>query len=303
MARLPRSTFPDYGVWHATTRGVGRRAVYLDRDDGRRFLTQLWQGVERLGLHVHALCLMPNHYHLVVECMRDRLSRALHRVNGLYAADFNAKYGRSGHLWGDRFALWQVRDDEHLQAACEYVLANPVRAGLCERTDDWRWSWSRYSARAASSVISGTPASACETGQPVFAASAASRKPSASRPGTLPRTVSALFVIPVPGTKVTTAEVRSCSGGVPAFASPMDSAIEKHEACAAAISSSGLVFPPDSSSERAAQLTSSGPKAPEPTSSIVPDPLIRSPFHVTDARRSAAMSAPLSSSTRVRRER
>ena len=54
--------------------------------------------------------------------------------------------------------------------------------------------------------------------------------------------------------------------------------------------------PPGSSSRprhprlRAAQLTSSGPNAPEPTSSIVPAPLIRSPRHVTDARRSAAMS-------------
>ena len=76
---------------------------------------------------------MPNHYHLVVQCLRDHLSRALHRVNGVYAEDFNAKYTRSGHLWGDRFALWQVRDDEHLRATCEYVLANPVRAGLCER--------------------------------------------------------------------------------------------------------------------------------------------------------------------------
>jgi REP element-mobilizing transposase RayT len=302
MARLPRSSFPDYGVWHATTRGVERRAVYLDGDDGRRFLTQLWQAVERLGLHVHALCLMPNHYHLVVQCLRDHLSRALHRVNGVYAEDFNAKYTRSGHLWGDRFALWQVRDDEHLHATCEYVLANPVRAGLCERTDDWPWCWSRYASRSASSVISGTPASACETGQPSFAASAASRKPSASRPRTLPRTVSALFVIPVPGTNVTTADVRSRSGGLPAFARPSDRAIEKHAACAAAISSSGLVFPPEASSERAAQLTSSGPKAPEPTSSIVPDPLIRSPFHVTDARRSAAMSAP-PSPNRVRLER
>jgi REP element-mobilizing transposase RayT len=302
MGRLPRSTFPDYGVWHATTRGVERRAVYLDRDDGRRFLTQLWQAVERRGLHVHALCLMPNHYHLVVQSVRDHLSRALHRVNGVYAEDFNAKYTRSGHLWGDRFALWQVRDDEHLRASCEYVLTNPVRAGLCERVVDWPWSWSRYASRSASSVISGTPASACETGQPFFAASAASRKPPASRPGTRPRTVSAIFVIPVPGTKVTAAEVRSCSGGLPAFASPPESAIEKQEACAAAISSSGLVFPPDASSERAGQLTSSCPKAPEPTSSIVPDPLIRSPFHVTDARRSAAMLAP-PSSTRVQLER
>ena len=118
----------------------------------------------------------------------------------------------------------------------------------------------------------------------------------------MPRTVSATFVMPVPGTNVTAAEVCRRSGGLPACASPCERAIEKHDAWAAAISSSGLVFPPESSSVRAGQLTSSGPKAPDPTSSIVPDPLIRSPFHVTDARRSAAISLP-PSSTRVRRAR
>jgi putative transposase len=91
MARLARSTFPAYGVWHATTRGVARQAVFRDGEDGRRFLTQLWRAVDEHALHVHALCLMPNHYHFVVECLRDLLSRALHRVNGAYAQEFNEK--------------------------------------------------------------------------------------------------------------------------------------------------------------------------------------------------------------------
>jgi putative transposase len=78
-----------------------------------------------------------SHDHLVVECRRDALSKALHRVNGMYAETFNAKYARSGHLWGDRFALWQIRDEDHLRAACEYVVQNPARAALCERAADW----------------------------------------------------------------------------------------------------------------------------------------------------------------------
>lgn len=127
-----------------TTRGVERRRVFLSRSDGRDFLTQLWRAVDLHDLHVHALCLMPNHYHLVVECLRDTLSRALHRVNGVYAEEFNAKHRRSGHLWGERFALWQIRDEVHLRAACEYVLTNPVRAGLCDDAEAWLWSWSRY---------------------------------------------------------------------------------------------------------------------------------------------------------------
>ena len=64
-------------------------------------------------------------------------------------------------------------------------------------------------ASAASSVISGTPASALETGQPTFASSAAAANASASTPGTVPRTTSAILVIPSPGTKVTVADVTS----------------------------------------------------------------------------------------------
>jgi REP element-mobilizing transposase RayT len=144
VARLPRSVLPAYGVWHVTTRGVERRRVFLDPADAHEFLRLLRTAVEVLELEMHALCLMPNHYHLVVESLRDALSRAMHRVNGVYAETFNARYSRSGHLWGDRFALWQIRDEEHLREACAYVVANPVRAGLCESVSDWPWSGSRY---------------------------------------------------------------------------------------------------------------------------------------------------------------
>src|SRR5262245_49950253 len=106
-------------------------------------------------------------------------------------------------------------------------------------------------------------------------------------PGTRPTTVSADFVIPVPGTNVTVAEVSSRSGGLPTFARPRESAIENHEACAAAISSSGLVLPPCSSSDREAHVICNGPNAPLGASWISPLPDIRSPCHVTCALRSA----------------
>ena len=66
MPRLPRSAFPTHGIWHVTTRGVDRRAVFLDAEDARGFLVRLARAVEREALRVIALCLMPNHYHLLV---------------------------------------------------------------------------------------------------------------------------------------------------------------------------------------------------------------------------------------------
>jgi putative transposase len=143
MARLPRCLLPAEGVYHATSRGVARSSIARDDDDRRYFLVLLAREVRREGWHCHAFCLMPNHYHLVVETSIEGLSRGLHRLNGDLARSFNDRHKRWGHLFGDRFASFVIRDEEHLHNACDYVLNNPVRAGLCERAEDWPWSGSR----------------------------------------------------------------------------------------------------------------------------------------------------------------
>ena len=132
------------GTFHVTSRGVARSTVYRDAHDYRLFLVLLRDAVDRWAWDVHVLCLMPNHFHVVVETTGARLSAGLHRVNGGYAQSFNSRHDRSGHLFGDRFHARVIRDEEHLLAACRYVLDNPVRAGLCATAADWPWSASRY---------------------------------------------------------------------------------------------------------------------------------------------------------------
>jgi REP element-mobilizing transposase RayT len=143
VARQPRRRFLD-GTFHVTSRGVARSALYRDGHDYRLFLALLRDAVDRWAWHVHALCLMPNHFHLIVETTTPRLSAGLHRANGVYAQTFNARYERSGHLFGDRFHTRVIRDEAQLVATCRYVIENPVRAGLCATAADWPWSYSRY---------------------------------------------------------------------------------------------------------------------------------------------------------------
>jgi putative transposase len=143
VARLPRCVFPD-GVFHVVTRGVAKTAVYRDDDDRRFFLGLLGSVASRNDWLVHAFCLMTNHYHLVVEALRDQLSLGMHRLNGVYAEQFNSRYSRTGHLWGDRFWSGLIEDEHELATTCRYVLRNPVRAGVCTTAADWPWSGSRY---------------------------------------------------------------------------------------------------------------------------------------------------------------
>jgi putative transposase len=117
--------------------------IYRDDEDRLAFLRLLAVATARLEWTVHAFCLMSNHYHLVLDATRQGLSDGLQILNGFYAQGFNGKYKRWGHLFGDRFWSRSLQEEE-LERACLYVMANPVRAGLCQRSADWPWSACRY---------------------------------------------------------------------------------------------------------------------------------------------------------------
>jgi len=139
MPRQPRNELGD-GVFHAFNRGVGQMLVFHDAADFRQFRAMLRSVARRFAWVVHVWCLMPNHYHLVVGGVQPALSAGMHRLNGLYAGGFNDRYERTGHVFQNRFGARLIERDEYLEAVCTYVLENPVRAGLCERPDDWPWS-------------------------------------------------------------------------------------------------------------------------------------------------------------------
>jgi REP element-mobilizing transposase RayT len=143
MARLPRKALPPEGIYHVTSRGVARSAIVRTDDDARLFLALLALEVRRERWDCYAFCLMPNHYHAILDTSLRRLSQGLHRLNGVFAQTFNERYKRSGHLFGDRFAAFVIRDEKHLRNATEYVLHNPVRAGLCASPEEWPWSGAR----------------------------------------------------------------------------------------------------------------------------------------------------------------
>jgi REP element-mobilizing transposase RayT len=139
MARIARSALPD-GAYHITARGVDGAPIVIDDLDRLFFAALLRSTVVVQDWICHAWCLLTNHFHLVVEAPRLRVSAGMKRINGLHAQRFNSRHARRGHLFQDRFASQVIEDDDYLEAVCEYVLANPVRAGLTTRVEDWRWS-------------------------------------------------------------------------------------------------------------------------------------------------------------------
>jgi putative transposase len=139
VPRRPRISVPN-GVYHVTSRGNRRQPVFVDNRDAETFLGMLATLSTRNRWRFHGYCLLPNHYHLVVETPDADLSSGMQRLNGEYAQFFNFFHGLDGHVFQGRFHAVLIESDPHLAELSRYLALNPVRAGLAATARAWRWS-------------------------------------------------------------------------------------------------------------------------------------------------------------------
>jgi putative transposase len=139
VPRAPRLQFPG-GVYHVITRGNRRQPIFVSRGDAPAFLGLVARVVRILGWRCHDFCLMPNHYHAVVETPNPDLAVGMQRLNGVYAKWFNHHHGVEGHLFERRYRAIVIETDGQLLAVCRYLALNPVAAGLCSHPAEWPWS-------------------------------------------------------------------------------------------------------------------------------------------------------------------
>jgi len=119
---------------------VRRSRIFWDNGHHQMFGRILALVVKRLGWRCHTYCLMPNHYHLLLETPEPNLSAGMQRLNSNFAQWFNAEHGFSGHVFERRFFSRVVESTYDLFELARYVVLNPVRAGLCEEPGGWEWS-------------------------------------------------------------------------------------------------------------------------------------------------------------------
>jgi len=114
--------------------------VFLDDDDRRDFLALVGELVEGRALDVHAFCMMPTHYHLLVSTPRAELSRWMRSLSGDYVRRFNVRHKRTGLLWQGRYKAILVQDAMHLLECSRYIHLSPRRARVTTPAERYRWS-------------------------------------------------------------------------------------------------------------------------------------------------------------------
>lgn len=127
-------------IHHVTARSNSGADIFRTDRDAAVFLSVFGLAVADQGWLCSAYCLMPTHYHLLLETPQPTLSVGMHWLNATYARLFNAAHDRRGHVFQKRFHSEVVSRDSHLLEAIRYILLNPVRAGLVDEPEGWAWS-------------------------------------------------------------------------------------------------------------------------------------------------------------------
>ncbi|WP_306986124.1 transposase, partial [Janthinobacterium sp. UMAB-56] len=143
MTRPLRLEFAG-ALYHVTSRGDRRGAIYRDDTDRLAWQEVLALVCERHHFVVHSFCQMTNHYHLLVATVEANLSQGMRQLNGVYTQYFNRRHKLVGHVLQGRYKAILVQKENYLLEVARYIVLNPVRAHMVASPDDWYWSSHHY---------------------------------------------------------------------------------------------------------------------------------------------------------------
>lgn len=140
MARKPR--FNLLGVpQHVVQRGNNREPCFYSEEDYAAYLEYLDIALEKTRCQLHAYVLMTNHVHMLITPMKENgISLLMQSLGKRYVNYINKTYKRTGTLWEGRYKASLIDSQRYLLTCMRYIELNPVRAGMVETPNEYRWS-------------------------------------------------------------------------------------------------------------------------------------------------------------------
>jgi REP element-mobilizing transposase RayT len=114
-----------------------REPLFSDWRVGRLVVEQFRQAQTEEQANSLAWVVMPDHFHWLIELQNNTLAGLMRATKSRCARTVNARLGRTGQMWQKGFHDRVIRREEDLRAVARYIIANPLRAGLVRRVQDY----------------------------------------------------------------------------------------------------------------------------------------------------------------------
>lgn len=147
--------------YHIYNRGINKGLLFFEDMNYDYFLTQFNKYLID-HVDVFSYCLMPNHFHFLVRIKDDgdireaktsevlKTSEVYPKLTPIekafkdffisYSKAVNKKYQRTGSLFQAKFKKRLINADGYLIRLIAYIHLNPIRAGLCNKPEEWLYS-------------------------------------------------------------------------------------------------------------------------------------------------------------------
>ena len=124
--------------------GNGLQWIYKTPAHLELFKAILRDTVRKYKVRIHAVVLMRNHYHMLLETPEGNLIRTMHKLDSGFAQIFNRTSKRKGTLFNGRYKSILVEKEEYYLTLIRYISQNPKRIGIVERCEEYAGSYMNW---------------------------------------------------------------------------------------------------------------------------------------------------------------
>jgi len=132
-------------AYHVTSRTNGKVQAFSGNLGRKLLLVIIKKTKEKYGFKLYNFCIMTNHLHmLITPAGGTDLSRIIQWLKTKSAKSWNNTFHSNDHLWGERFFSRPIRNLKDYFKVNDYIDQNPVKAGLVQYPQDYRYSGAFY---------------------------------------------------------------------------------------------------------------------------------------------------------------
>ncbi len=158
--------FAPEKIYHIYNRGNNKEKIFFEEQDYRVFLFRLGlclgfnekelnkeklmampysririTETNKSNFKLYAFCLMPNHFHLLIEQVQDTsISNLISKLCTSYAKYINKKYKRVGHVFQDKFKAVLIENNSQLMWTSSYIHMSTVKDKITKHPSEYNWS-------------------------------------------------------------------------------------------------------------------------------------------------------------------
>ena len=140
MPRIARKnmTMPFF---HLMTQGINKEYIFENNSEKVTYEKLILLQTEEFNVNILAYCIMDNHAHILIRVKEvENMSNFMHKINSQYATYYNKKHHRTGYVFKNRYKSQMINSLKHLYRCIDYIHDNPVKAGICNKAEEYPYS-------------------------------------------------------------------------------------------------------------------------------------------------------------------